>query len=195
MVVVSMEQVRAGDWVIDAHILQDRSRRAQLIDVPSAADLIRLVAEAAARSHGKNEDGSYSIRRSAALLPVRGDEGRIDALFTLYFLALLVQAIIERELRLAMKHDKIAELPLYPEQRSCTRPTTEQVLRLFSLAERHQLLQDGKIVQVFDVQLTDLQHLVLKLLGVLQDAFRFSSSWRRFRSSHPTSRRGASPRC
>jgi hypothetical protein len=43
-----MEQVRADDWVIDAHILQDRSRRAQLIDVPSAADLIRLVAEAAA---------------------------------------------------------------------------------------------------------------------------------------------------
>jgi transposase len=100
------------------------------------------------------------------------NEGRIEALFTLYFLALLVQAIIERELRLAMKRDKIAELPLYPEQRSCTRPTTEQVLRLFSLAERHQLLQHGKIVQVFDVQLTDLQHLVLKLLGVSQDAFR-----------------------
>lgn len=100
------------------------------------------------------------------------NEGRIGALFTLYFLALLVQAIIERELRLAMKRDKIAELPLYPEQRSCTRPTTEQVLRLFSLAERHQLLRDGKIVQVFDVQLTDLQHLVLKLLGVSQDAFR-----------------------
>src|SRR5262245_46898964 len=50
------------------------------------------------------------------------NEGRIEALFTLYFLALLVQAIIERELRLAMKRDKISELPLYPEQRSCSRP-------------------------------------------------------------------------
>jgi hypothetical protein len=64
------------------------------------------------------------------------NEGRIEALFTLYFLALLVQAIIERELRLAMKREKIDELPLYPEQRDCARPTTEQVLRLFSLAER-----------------------------------------------------------
>src|SRR5262249_44378542 len=100
------------------------------------------------------------------------NEGRIEALFTLYFLALLVQAIIERELRLAMRRDKIEELPLYPEQRNCTRPTTEQVLRLFSLAERHQLLQHGKIVQVFDVQLTDLQRHVLKLLGVSEDAFR-----------------------
>jgi transposase len=100
------------------------------------------------------------------------NEGRIEALFTLYFLALLVQAIIERELRLAMKRENIAELPLYPEQRSCARPTTEQVLRLFSLAERHQLLHDGKTVQVFDVQLTELQRQVLALLGVSEDAFR-----------------------
>ena len=36
---------------------------------------------------------------------------RIEALFTLYFLALLVQALIERELRLAMKREKIAHPP------------------------------------------------------------------------------------
>ena len=34
------------------------------------------------------------------------NEGRIEALFTLYFLALLVQALIERELRLAMKRER-----------------------------------------------------------------------------------------
>jgi transposase len=100
------------------------------------------------------------------------NEGRIEALFTLYFLALLVQAIIERELRLAMKRENIAELPLYPEQRDCARPTTEQILRLFSLAERHQLMQDGKTLQIFDVQLTELQHHVLALLGVSEGAFR-----------------------
>ena len=100
------------------------------------------------------------------------NEGRIEALFTLYFLALLVPAIIERELRLAMKRENIAELPLYPEQRDCARPTTEQILRLFSLAARHQLVQDGKAVQVFDVQFTELQHQVLVLLGVPEDAFR-----------------------
>jgi len=60
------------------------------------------------------------------------NEGRIEALFTVYFLALLVQALIEHELRLAMKREKIAELPPYPEQRQCARPTTEQILRLFT---------------------------------------------------------------
>jgi transposase len=92
--------------------------------------------------------------------------GRIEALFTVYFLALLVQALIERELRLAMKREKIQELPLYPEQRRCHRPTTEQVLRLFSHTERHTLLSEGHTVQVFEPKLTDLQRQLLRLLGV-----------------------------
>lgn len=77
--------------------------------------------------------------------------GRIEALFTLYFLALLVQALIERELRLTMKREKIKELPIYPEQRLCKRPTTEHILRLFSLAERHTLVRaDLRVVSTFD---------------------------------------------
>lgn len=100
------------------------------------------------------------------------NEGRIEALFTLYFLALLAGALIERELRLAMKQEGIEELPLYPEQRQCARPTAEQILRLFSLAERHRLLMEGRTVQVFDTSLMPLQCQVLKLLGVSEQAFR-----------------------
>jgi transposase len=100
------------------------------------------------------------------------NEDRIEGLFTLYFLGLLVQALIERELRQAMNREKIEELPLYPEQRLCKRPTTEQVLRLFSLVERHVLLQRGKVVQVFHAELTDLQRQVIGLLGVPERAFR-----------------------
>jgi len=100
------------------------------------------------------------------------NEGRIEALFTLYFLARLVQALIERELRLAMKRNQIEELPLYPEQRLCKNPTTEQILRLFSVAEWHTLLSEGRTIQVFHTDLTDLQRHVLCLLGVSPQAFR-----------------------
>ncbi len=100
------------------------------------------------------------------------NEGRIEALFTLYFLALLVQALIERELRLAMKRQAIEQLPLYPEQRQCVHPTTEQVLRLFSLAQRHTLIDAAQPVQVFNAELTDLQRQVITLLGVPLGAYR-----------------------
>lgn len=99
------------------------------------------------------------------------DEGRIEALFTLYAIALLVQALIERELRRAMAREGIEELPIYPEQRQCAHPTTEQVLRLFSLAERHRLMQHGCTVQLFDPSLTGLQRQVLALLGVPSTAY------------------------
>jgi len=100
------------------------------------------------------------------------NEGRVEALFTLYFLGLLVQALIERELRSAMAQHKIEQIPLYPEERRCKRPTTEQVLRLFSHTERHELLRRGKTVQAFPPKLTELQKQVLDLLGVPERAFR-----------------------
>jgi transposase len=97
--------------------------------------------------------------------------GRIEAFFTLYFLTLLIQALIERQLRLEMQRQKLAELPIYPEQRRCKHPTTEQILRLFSLAERHTLLRDERPVQVFLPELTGIQSHTLELLGVPEAVF------------------------
>ena len=97
--------------------------------------------------------------------------GRIEAFFTLYFLALLVQALIERQLRFAMQRRKITELPIYPKQRRCRHLTTEQIPRLFSLAERHTRLRADRPVQVFLPELTGLQSQTLGLLGVPDAAF------------------------
>lgn len=100
------------------------------------------------------------------------NEGRIEALFTLYFLGILVQAVIEREIRVAMKAEGLADLPLYPEERRCKRPTTEQLLRLFSHTQGNVLLSGNKVVQVFQPELTDLQRQVLHLLKVPTRVFR-----------------------
>ena len=99
------------------------------------------------------------------------NEARIEALFTLYFLALMLQALIERELRQAMKTAQIEQLPLYPEARACRRPTTEHILRLFSLAERVTVLANNKAIRVFPPELTELQQQVLNLLGVPHSAY------------------------
>jgi transposase len=100
------------------------------------------------------------------------NEARIEAFFTLYFLALMVQALIERELRQAMKRHSIEELPIYPEQRQCRRPTTEQILRLFSHPERHALRRGEHTVQIFHPELTQLQRQVLDLLGVPRSSYQ-----------------------
>jgi hypothetical protein len=49
---------------------------------------------------------------------------------------------------------------------------SKQILRLFSLAERHTLIRGNRIAQVFPAEPTDMQRQVLELLGVPEDAFR-----------------------
>ncbi len=100
------------------------------------------------------------------------NEGRIEALFFLYFLVLLVESLVERELRLAMERDKIEELPLYPEARLCRRPTAPRIFELFTMAQRIVLKDGSEERQIFEHKFTELQLQVLKLLGVPSAAYR-----------------------
>jgi transposase len=99
------------------------------------------------------------------------NEDRIEALFFVYFLTMLVQGLLEREIRTAMKRVGLAALPLYPEERRTRRPTAEQILRLFAHVERHVLVQGGTDARAFEPKLTDLQRQVLGLLGI-PEAYR-----------------------
>jgi transposase len=100
------------------------------------------------------------------------NEGRIEALFFIYFLALLIQTLIERELRRAMHHHDIPELPLYPEERTTTRPTAEQILRLYSHTQRHIITKDNLDIHAYEPELTELQEQVLHLLNVPATQYR-----------------------
>ena len=70
-----------------------------------------------------------------------------------------------------MESNDITELPLYPEERTTKRPTADQVFRLFSLAQRHTLSENGQAVRTFHPELTALQQQVLDLLEVAPNAF------------------------
>ena len=100
------------------------------------------------------------------------NEGRIAAFFCVYFLALLVQALIEREVRRAMQREGLRDLALYPEQRPSRRPTATQIFRLFNAVERHAVVAGDTTLRVFEPELTDLQRQVLRLLGISERVYR-----------------------
>lgn len=135
-----------------------------------------LTAQATLQAHKRQPSVENRFRQVKSVLEIAPvflkNEARVEALFFLYFLALLVSALIERQVRRAMKRDGLEEIPLYPEERSCRRPTAEQVFRLFSLAERHTLKKGERVVQVFPPKLTELQQQVLDLMGVSASAYR-----------------------
>ena len=96
---------------------------------------------------------------------------RIEALLLVYFLALLLDALIEREMRRAMQARKLKSLPLYPEQRSCQAPTTDRLLDIFGGVQRHELYRRGRLVQTFAPELSTLQLEILDFLGVPRSAY------------------------
>ena len=96
---------------------------------------------------------------------------RIEALFFLHFVGLLVNALLERQVRQAMAECGIKRLPLYPEDRECRAPSAERILDVFGNLHRHLLSNDGAVIQRFDPELTPLHREVLRLARVSEAAF------------------------
>ena len=89
---------------------------------------------------------------------------RIEALMFIYFIAMLLAALIERRLRQEMEANGVKSLKSLPEDRSSSTPTWEQLVRLFDGFARHDLLQAQKLVKTFNDKTTEVQKQILGLL-------------------------------
>jgi hypothetical protein len=91
---------------------------------------------------------------------------RIQALLCVYFLAMLTESLLERELRRAMDRGAIESLPLYPEGRRCCRPTARRIFDLFDDVQRHSLRAGRRPPVAFTTDLSRLQRRLVRLLGM-----------------------------
>ncbi len=91
---------------------------------------------------------------------------RIQALLCVYFLALLLESLLERELRQAMQRKEIESLPLYPEGRACRHPTARRMLDLFEPIQRHTLTHSKRPTKLLVTDLTRVQRRLLNLLNL-----------------------------
>lgn len=97
---------------------------------------------------------------------------RIEAIFLCHFIALLIGALIERQIRMAMKAAEIARIPVYPELRGCAAPSADRIFEIFAHVARHELRDaTGALVQVFEPEFTELQLKILDLLDVPVTAY------------------------
>jgi transposase len=90
---------------------------------------------------------------------------RVVAFLHVHVMALMVAALIERKIRLAMKQKGINSLPIYPENRPCKSPTMFDIVRLFRNVERYEVTTGDDTI-LFPAELTKTQKEVLRLLEV-----------------------------
>ena len=110
-----------------------------------------------------------SIHKAAPLLFKKIE--RVEANMFAFFIALMIQALIEREVRQKMKENEIPSLALYPEDRDATHPTTSKIMDLFVDISTYKLMQDGEVIEEFKDDLTKTHKTILTLLDIPQRNF------------------------
>lgn len=91
---------------------------------------------------------------------------RIESILCVYFLSLMIQTLLEREIRQAMETSGIEALPLYPEGRPCRRPTTRRVIDAMESLSQHRLVTEDGDVMHLHTDPTPLQKQLMKLFGI-----------------------------
>jgi transposase len=90
---------------------------------------------------------------------------RVVGLVHAHFLAMVVEALIERTVRLGMLREGIEAIPILPEGRLTKTPTAPRVLEQFSGVSWYEFERGDETV-AFPIELTPLQKQLLHLLGM-----------------------------
>lgn len=99
---------------------------------------------------------------------------RIEAFLFVYFIVMLLQALVERQIRMSMKKQGLRTLPMYPEGRECHAPTTDRVVSIFADVQEHCLFDKGNRIKTFETPLNELQMALLSLAGVPYSSYGIS---------------------
>ncbi len=85
-----------------------------------------------------------SIHKAAPMFFKRIE--RVEANLFVFFIALMAQALIEREVRDTMLERNIGSLDIYPEEREYKHPTAHSILSAFENISRYEIMNDGEII-------------------------------------------------
>lgn len=110
-----------------------------------------------------------SIHRGAPLLFKK--ISRVEANMFLFFISLMIQALLERHVRQRIDQRKHPPLKLYPEDRDAPHPTTSQILKTFDGLSSYVVAQNDHPVEHYRDELHETHKAVLKLLDIDENMF------------------------
>ncbi len=102
---------------------------------------------------------------------------RVEAILFLFYLALILQAVIEREVRQQMSSKGIEAIPLYPEHRLSYHPTTAKIFDQFQDVTVSYLTVKGHLTREYRDELSPIQLQILELLKISQAEYWHSTDY------------------
>ena len=96
---------------------------------------------------------------------------RVEAMKFLYFIGMMIQALIERKVRINMKAKSTEYLNIYPEEMAAFRPTTPIILENFEAIFKTIITnKDHKTEEMLDA-LSENQIQILEMLGMNTESY------------------------
>jgi len=161
-------------WKLRAHVVKQVAASDGCWPlITNASDLSQKEILAAYRYQPHLERRHHCLKGTQSVAPVRlHSPARIEALLCCHFVALLVHALVERQIRTAMASGRAKTIALYPEERGCAAPSAARIFDVFSGLSRHRLYEHGQLVEIFEPKLDARQCSVLRLLGIPASAYK-----------------------
>ena len=96
---------------------------------------------------------------------------RVEANLFVFFIALLLQSLLERLLRLRLAQSNASPLKLYPEDREAPHPTTSQLFKTFEGLSTYTITANDRPTEEYHDQLNPTHRAVLSLLHLNEAHF------------------------
>jgi len=141
--------------------------------ITNATDLTHAQVLEASKYQPNLERRYHVLKTDQALTPIHLQlPHRLEALLSCHFIALLVGALTERQIRQTMANRNIPHIRVYHEDRACTAPTATRIFELFDHLTRIALLdQTGQPVHTFQPDLDPIHQQILDLLDLTPNTY------------------------
>jgi hypothetical protein len=96
---------------------------------------------------------------------------RVEANMFVFFIALMVQALLERLVRQKLRQQKAPPLKLYPEDRDAPHPTTSQIFKTFDGLSAYSVIEDGHVCEEYRDPLKPTHLALLALINMKEDRY------------------------
>jgi len=173
------------EWELDHKAIEDLTTRDGIFPLITNAHIEAAEVLKAYKNQPYLEKRMYAIKSILNIAPVfLKKPERIEAMTFLYFIALMIVSLMERNIRKNMAEEKVEKLPILPNGMNTKTPTWNNLTYFFENVHLSLVERKGRTIQTILKGVTKLHETVLRLLGVSTSAYTtIKNHWWIFKSA------------
>jgi transposase len=160
------------EWELNHKVIEDLATSDGIFPLITNTDIEASEVLKAYKNQPYLEKRMYTAKSILNIAPVfLKKPRRIEAITFLYFIALMIVSLMERNIRKNMAEEKVEKLPILPNGMKTKRPTWNNINYFFQNVHLSLVENQGQTIQTILKGVTRLHEIVLQLMGVSSSAY------------------------